>query len=55
MLLSPMTVIEPGTAVFVAVLFGGFGFAFTFWITLPVGALSGYVHERAVAEYPETA
>lgn len=50
MLLSPMTIFEPGTAVFVAALFGGFGFVYTFWITLPVGALSGYVHERAVAE-----
>ena len=55
MLLNPQTVVEPGTAVLVATLFGAFGFVFTFWITLPVGALSGYVHEQAVAEDPETA
>ncbi|MBX0288155.1 hypothetical protein [Haloarcula salinisoli] len=29
-------------------LFGMFGFLTTFWITLPVGALSGHIHERAV-------
>ena len=49
MLFSP-TVFEPVTAVFVAALYAGFGFVYTFWITLPVGALSGYIHERAVAE-----
>ena len=49
MLFSP-TVFEPVTAVFVGALFGGFGFVYTFWITLPIGALSGYIHERTVAE-----
>jgi hypothetical protein len=48
--LSPTTVFEPGTAFIVAGLFGGVGFAYTFWITLPAGALSGYVHERASGE-----
>jgi hypothetical protein len=48
--LSPTTVFEPVTALFVGVLFGGFGFLYTFWITLPVGAVIGYVHEWAVAE-----
>lgn len=28
--------------------FGFFGFLFTFWLTLPLGAVSGYIHERAV-------
>jgi len=31
-------------------LFGIFGFLTTFWVTLPLGAISGYVHERAIAE-----
>jgi hypothetical protein len=30
---------------------GFFGFLFTFWLTLPIGALSGWIHERAVTEY----
>lgn len=49
-MLFSLTVFEPVTAVFVAALYAGFGFVYTFWITLPVGALSGYIHERAVAE-----
>jgi len=48
--LSPATVFEPRAAFIVAGVFGGAGFLHTFWITLPVGALSGYVHERAVGE-----
>jgi len=50
MLLNPTAVFEPSAAVLAPALFGAFGFVSTGWITLPVGALSGYVHERAVAE-----
>jgi hypothetical protein len=50
MLYSLGIVVEPGAAVLVGALYGVVGFVNTFWITLPVGALSGYVHERAVAE-----
>jgi len=28
--------------------FGFFGFLFTFWLTLPLGAISGQIHEQAV-------
>ena len=41
--------ITVGSAVSVSLLFGAFGFFYTSWVTLPVGVVSGYVHERAVA------
>ena len=47
MLLSPTTTVDPERAVQLAALFGGVGFGFTFWLTLPAGALSGWVHEQA--------
>ena len=50
MLRSPTTLFEPSAAIIAAALFGGFGFVYTCSIALPVGILSGYVHERAVAE-----
>jgi hypothetical protein len=30
---------------------GLFGFVYTFWLTLPIGAVSGWIHERAVTEH----
>ena len=30
--------------------FAFFGFLFTFWLTLPLGAISGHIHERAVTD-----
>jgi hypothetical protein len=38
-------------SVVVGLLYGGFGFVYTFWLTLPIGAVSGWIHERAVTEY----
>jgi hypothetical protein len=35
-------------AVVIGLLYGGFGFLYTFWLTLPIGAVSGWIHERAV-------
>lgn len=46
---EPNTFITVGNAVGVSLLFGAFGFVYTFWVTLPVGAVSGWVHDRAVA------
>jgi hypothetical protein len=31
--------------------YGGFGFVYTFWLTLPIGAVSAWIHEQAVAEH----
>ena len=38
-------------SVVVGLLYGGFGFIYTFWLTLPIGAVSGWIHERAVTEH----
>lgn len=32
---------------FFAVYIGGFAFVYTFWLTLPLGVVSGHIHERA--------
>mgnify|MGYP000011034804 CR=1 FL=1 len=37
--------------VVVGLLYGGFGFVYTFWLTLPIGAVSAWIHEQAVAEH----
>ena len=43
---------EPvGGSVVVGLLYGGFGFIYTFWLTLPIGAISGWIHKRAVTEH----
>lgn len=40
---------EPvGGSVVVGLLHDGFGFIYTFWLTLPIGAISGWIHKRAV-------
>ena len=49
MVLEPATLVDPLGAVVIAVLFGGFGFVYTSWLALPLGAVSGWIHERAVA------
>jgi hypothetical protein len=28
-----------------------FGFVYTFWLTLPIGVVSGWIHERAITEH----
>jgi hypothetical protein len=35
-------------SVVIGLLYGGFGFIYTFWLTLPISAFSGWIHERAV-------
>jgi hypothetical protein len=42
---------RPSAAVVVSLLGGIFGFFLTFWLTLPIGAVSGWIHERAVTEH----
>jgi hypothetical protein len=37
-------------AVAVGLAYGGFGFIYTVWLTLPIGAVSGWIHEQAVTE-----
>jgi len=34
-----------------ALLIGIVGFLYTFWLTLPIGAVSGWIHERALTEH----
>lgn len=31
--------------------YGEYGFIFTFWLTIPIGTVSGWIHEQAVTEY----
>jgi len=38
-------------SVVVGLAYGGFGFIYTFWLTLPIGAVSGWIHEQAVTEH----
>jgi len=38
-------------SVVVGLLYGGFGFIYTFWLTLPTGAVGGWIHERAITEH----
>ena len=38
-------------SVVLGLLYGGFGFVYTFWLTLPIGAVSAWIHEQAVAEH----
>lgn len=35
----------------VGLAYGGFGFMYTFWLTLPIGAVSGWIHEQAASEH----
>jgi hypothetical protein len=48
MLLYPGWPVDPAGAGILAGLVGLVGFTYTCWLTLPLGAVSGYVHERAV-------
>lgn len=41
----------PEESVELGLLVGGFGFYFTYWLTLPIGAVSGWIHERAITEH----
>lgn len=34
-----------------ALLIGIVGFLYTFWLTLPIGAVSGWIHEREITEH----
>ena len=45
---APGAPFEVASAGVLAVVIGVVGFVYTFWVTLPLGAVSGYIHERAV-------
>lgn len=40
-----------GASVVVGLVYGAFGFGLTFWLTLPIGGVSGWIHERAVTKH----
>ena len=40
-----------GASVELGLLVGIVGTLTTFWLTLPIGAVSGWIHERAVTEH----
>ena len=42
---------QPRASVELGLLVGIVGFLTTFWLTLPIGAVSGWIHERAVTEH----
>jgi hypothetical protein len=42
---------RPSAAVVAGLLGGIAGFFLTFWLTLPIGAVSGWIHERVVTEH----
>jgi len=42
---------EPMASVGAGLLVGIVGFILTFWLALPIGAVSGWVHDRTVIEY----
>lgn len=42
---------EPGISVVIGLLVGIVRFHSTLWLTLPIGAVSGWIHERAVTEH----
>lgn len=43
---------EPVTSsVVLGLLYGGFGFVYTFWLTFPIGAVSSWIHERTATEH----
>lgn len=49
-LVQPATYGSVNEALTLALIFGIVGFILTFWVTLPMGAVGGYVHERAVSD-----
>jgi hypothetical protein len=42
---------EPMASLGAGLLVGIVGFILTFWLTLPIGAVSGWIHERTVTEH----
>jgi uncharacterized membrane protein len=42
---------QPRASGELGLLVGIVGFLTTFWLTLPIGAVSGWIHERAVTEH----
>jgi hypothetical protein len=42
---------QPRASVELGLLVGIVGFLTTFWLTLPIGAISGWIHEHTVTEY----